>query len=276
MKIDWTQFKNYTNARKIDILMLEDSSFYYLYGNEGHVQIECEIDKHPTDTTVLDDFEDNYKSLCNPIKIDKVKPTVPSNDFEMKPYGICHDHIDASTGYVYDITLSNKTGNDYSYSCSVTPAAFDSICNTDTSLLDEVEEVDSENNTLELFSGALSNGDHKLIKPRKITFKFPSEYTSYQLWGVYCHLKDFGEDDHVCFQIVDIDNVLGYGANFVLKEYDEVWAHVMAKSTDAFYTPDSAPGEIPAGLYAVVLYYPKDTSKTDIKIWIDYILTIAS
>ena len=105
---------------------------------------------------------------------------------------------------------------------------------------------------------------------------FPVTIQAYQLWGCYVHVKDFGDDDHVCMQIVDIDDVLGYGVNVVIKEYDEVWCQTIAKSSTAFFTPDGAPGDIPAGLYARILYYPKDATKTDIKFWADYILTIRS
>lgn len=276
MKIDWDQFKSFCTKRKIDILLVEQTSTYYLYAAERNVQIECEIDRYPSDTTILDDFEDNYKSLCNPESLDKVTPRAPANDYEMKPYGLCHAHIDSSSNYIYDITLSNKNNEDYDYSCTVDPTGYDCVCSSNTTLLDEIEEVDAVNKTIETFEGRLANGAHKLIRPCTINFKFPDEYPLYQLWGLFVHIKDFGEDDHMCLQIVDVDNILGYGNNFVLKEYDEVWVQTAAKTNSAIYSPDNAPGELPAGVYGVILYYPKDITKTDIKVWIDYILTIKS
>ena len=66
MKIDWTQFKNFVNARNIDMLMIDKDDAYHLYSSEGSLEIECELDKSASDTTDLDDFEANHKSSCNP------------------------------------------------------------------------------------------------------------------------------------------------------------------------------------------------------------------
>jgi hypothetical protein len=63
------------------------------------------------------------------------------------------------------------------------------------------------------------------------------------------------------------------GSLYVVKEYDECWVNHLDKLT-RLMTPDGAPGEIPSGLYLRVKYYPKDATKTDIKIWIDYIITV--
>jgi len=206
----------------------------------------------------------------------EVIPTAPKNNFEMKPYGLCHAHIDSSNNHIFNITLSNKSGNVYTYDCSYVPEAFDCVCTNNTDTLDEIEDIDIQNETIELFEGRIQEGNHKLIKPYVIYFKFPTNNTLYQLWGAYCAIEDFGDDDHVCMQIVDVDNVLGYGEDFILKEYDEVWCKTISKSVDAFFTVDGSPGIIPGGLYGVVLYYPKDVTKTDVKIWLDYILTIES
>lgn len=115
-----------------------------------------------------------------------------------------------------------------------------------------------------------------LNTPAILDFKLSEDYPLQYLWGCSSHVKDFGEDDYIEMQIIDKDNVLGYGENTVLKEYDQVWCQTIAKSTAPFFTPDGAPGEIPGGVYARVLYYPSDALKTDIKLWIDYIITVKS
>jgi hypothetical protein len=113
-----------------------------------------------------------------------------------------------------------------------------------------------------------------LIDPDFIDFQFPVEHTKQYLWGCSSHVKDFGEDDYIVMQIVDKDNILGYGENTILKEYDQVWCQTLAKATSPFFTPDGAPGEIIGGLYARAVYYATDVTKIDVKIWLDYILTI--
>lgn len=115
-----------------------------------------------------------------------------------------------------------------------------------------------------------------LATPYELDFRIPDTYTTVYLWGVSAHVKDFGDDDYLEMQIIDKDNILGYGENVVLKEYDQVWAQMIAKSNEPFFTPDGAPGELAGGLYARVLYFPSDASKTDIKLWIDYLLTVKS
>jgi hypothetical protein len=115
-----------------------------------------------------------------------------------------------------------------------------------------------------------------LVDPGIIDFQFPIGYSKQYLWGCSSHVKDFGEDDYVVMQIVDKDNILGYGENFILKEYDQVWCQTLSKATSPFFTPDGAPGEIMGGLYARAVYYATDVTKIDVKIWLDYILTIKS
>lgn len=109
--------------------------------------------------------------------------------------------------------------------------------------------------------------------PSIIDFQFPFDC---YVWGCHGHVINFGDGDWVGFQIVDVDNILGYGANTVLKDYDEIWCHTIAKSTGAFTTPDGAPGKILGGLYARIIYNCTDATKTSIKFYGDFILTVKS
>jgi hypothetical protein len=286
MKIEWSQFKSFVSNRKLDMLMLEDENHYHLFASEDGFAAECDVDKNPSDTTELDDFENNYKSACNPKKINIVTPSTPLNLHELKPYGICHKHINASE-CIFDITLSNKVGTDYTYSCTAIPSFYDCITNADGEVKDGVYSANPNNSTLDAFEGVLPDGDYMLIKPVNIDFKLPfiDGVDYFNLWGAYISSKDYGEDDLGRMQIVDLDG-LGVGAGwysaeefeamgseFILKEYDECWIQHADKRT-LIETPDHAPGEVPCGFYLRIKYYPKDVTKTDIKIWIDYVLTI--
>jgi len=199
--------------------------------------------------------------------------TIPENSTEMKPYGLGHEHFDSSANKIFDLTLTNKTGNYYTYSCSTIPESFDCIYTTNKNRMDEIEEVTVNNSTIETFEGRLSNGAHKLVKPYVLDFRFPDSIPTYKLWGMYADCADYGEDDHCCMQIVDLDNVLGYGAGAVLKEYDEKWARSIAKSRAMLGSPANDFGDILAGLYGRVLWYCSDITKTDVKLWLDYELT---
>jgi hypothetical protein len=93
--------------------MIEDSGFYYLYNDDADIKLQCNIDKHPTDATDLDDFEDNYKSSCNQIPITKTAATTPINEHCMQPWGCEKGYYktknDAETGdFVCAITLGNS------------------------------------------------------------------------------------------------------------------------------------------------------------------------
>lgn len=68
MLVEWTEFKDFVDARNADILKVEKGDDYYLYAQENNLQIECIINKSPSDTTDLDDFETNYLDLCNPYR----------------------------------------------------------------------------------------------------------------------------------------------------------------------------------------------------------------
>jgi hypothetical protein len=211
-----------------------------------------------------------------------VTPTTPKNEYSLVPYGALHVHIDSSN-QLAELTLSNKSGSTYNYTCTKTPKFFDCLFADHSARRDGVESVDG--GSLTTFYGVFENGVVTLSQPVDIDFPFPGDEPFYHLWGCYISAKDFGEDDLVRLQIVDKDGVgvaLGWytqaefdamGQLYVVKEYDECWVGHMEKLT-RMMTPDGSPGIIPAGLYARAKYYPKDVAKTDIKVWMDYIITV--
>ena len=274
--VSWETIKDFVSKRKIPLLGVEEDECYNLAAVEGAFTLTSKIIKTDPKNAEQQEFEDDYLDKLNIGVIEKVTPSAPSNDFEMKPYGLIYANIDSSDDLIYEITLSNKNDNEYSYSGSEQPKEYDTICAENCKYFDEVEEVDVANSKLTTFKSIIPNGTHELLRPHVIDFQIPTTHELWQLWGVWVHAKDFGERDHVSFQVVDIDNILGLGSDFVLKEYDEMWCECIAKTTGPVLTPDGAPGEIPGGVYVRMLYYATDISKTNIRFYGDLILTIKS
>ena len=105
---------------------------------------------------------------------------------------------------------------------------------------------------------------------KNIDFKIENHgietYTTKYLAGAEIKTKNGADGDYAVSQIIDIDNVLGYGENFIIKSY------VRKK----FMFPDkvqtiigTAPGAIPVGLYIRVVYHSVGTS-VDPTIYINY------
>lgn len=90
------------------------------------------------------------------------------------------------------------------------------------------------------------------------------------LYGGALHAQnpDFG--DYVTFQVIDIDNVLGYGANVVIKEYI-VKAYLNNHGTFEDY--DDAGAYLPVGLYLRCIYHNVKTEGST-KVKINYLLGI--
>jgi len=291
-QVSWSVFKGICDAigiDNIDLRCIPYESEYSVYLFEANsFNIETVIDRNPTDSTDLDDFEDNYLEHCNKHTNEVITPTSPKNEYDLKPYGVVHKHIDSSD-QVFSITLSNKSDTTYDYSCSEVPQFYDCITQDDSQIRDEVYSVDTESGTVTTFSGNLVEGSGTLIRPINIDFQFPTniEVDIFYMWGVYFSAEGFGEDDLVRLQIIDdigVGVALGLytqqefeamGSEVILKEYDECWVNQLNK-IGCVYTPDGAPGEIYAGLKARIKYYAKDATKTNIKVWGDYIITIKS
>lgn len=99
-------------------------------------------------------------------------------------------------------------------------------------------------------AGTSTNIDHKLTEARLID-------------GVKLILKDQAFGDSVKFQVVDVDNILGYGAGMVLDEFGTDW-FVSADSQDqgAINLPYSA--EVAAGLWLRIVY--NSTGATNVSV----------
>lgn len=92
------------------------------------------------------------------------------------------------------------------------------------------------------------------------------------LYGGALYTENSGFEDYVRFQVIDINNVLGYGTNVVLKEYIK---KAYLNNNGVFEDYDEAGAYLPAGLFLRCIYKSeKDTGNTKIKI--NYLIGIPS
>jgi hypothetical protein len=287
MTLSWTDFKQFITSREDAIIMIETSSQYILIADNFR-SIQCTLDRNPSDTTDLDDFETNYESLCNQKPIAKeIIPTAPKNEFDLSIFDMGHKHIDSSA-QIFDITLSLKSGVQYNYSCAQTPAYYDCLMQNHSEIRDGV--ASEESGVITTFYGNLAEGAATLAKPVDIDVPVKMLNNSdpfYYLWGVYVTAADYGEDDLVRLQVIDKDGIgveLGWytqeqfeamGSLYVIKEYDECWIGQLEKLAKVL-TPDGSPGQLPNGVYLRAKYYPKDITKTNIRFWFDPIISVKS
>ncbi|MGV8130857.1 MAG: hypothetical protein ACP5N7_02025 [Candidatus Pacearchaeota archaeon] len=126
------------------------------------------------------------------------------------------------------------------------------------------------------FSDIIDSSQYDEENPKVIDVKFPDNlgYSFYNFFGAWVHVANYGDFDHILFQLVDKDNVLGYGANTVLKEYCELWSVIVEKTTIPIYAPNKSAGRVFPGLYARLIYYPTDVTKTNIKFWGKFVTTV--
>lgn len=88
-------------------------------------------------------------------------------------------------------------------------------------------------------AGTTTNIDHKITEGRLID-------------GIKLILKDHVFGDSVRFQVVDVENILGYGAGVVLDEFATNWYVSSSEDQGAINLPYSA--ELIAGLYIRIIY----------------------
>lgn len=71
MKVSWTQFKSFVDSKNLSIQFIELENEYILTTFDKFFEIECILDKNPSDTSELNDFETNYKSTFHTLRISK-------------------------------------------------------------------------------------------------------------------------------------------------------------------------------------------------------------
>lgn len=63
--VTWSELKDFFIDRGLFLQYIEDSNIYHLYASDSYLTLEHMMDKNPSDSTDLDDFEDNYKAAAN-------------------------------------------------------------------------------------------------------------------------------------------------------------------------------------------------------------------
>lgn len=83
--------------------------------------------------------------------------------------------------------------------------------------------------------------------------------------GIHLFLKSHVWGDTLGFSVVDVDNVLGYGAGLVLKTFGFTW-NVNDQVQDQGNTVFSYVARLPAGVYIRITYNSVGSAPVDIKL----------
>lgn len=88
------------------------------------------------------------------------------------------------------------------------------------------------------------------------------------LSGGSCIVKGAAHGDHIAMQVIDIDNVLGYGANTMLKSFITNW--YVAEGSSSFLLEVPYPAKILGGLYIRITY--TSTGLTPVNFAVNFLL----
>lgn len=99
-------------------------------------------------------------------------------------------------------------------------------------------------------AGTTDNVDYKLTADRYLN-------------GCHLIIKNHAWDDSLKFQVVDIDNILGYGAGVVLDEFGTTWCFAEDKQDQGLFKIEY-PAKVLANLYIRIAY--TSTGGTDVKV----------
>jgi hypothetical protein len=105
--LDWTAFKSFFITRSANPQYIETSTKYYIYAFDGRLDVRCELIKDPSDTTDLNDWVNNYKSIAN-----AVVPFTYQSPFSSKKLavgGSVKNLFARNTGKRFTLTASTTT-----------------------------------------------------------------------------------------------------------------------------------------------------------------------
>jgi hypothetical protein len=261
--IDWAQFKSICSKRKLDMLMLEYATSYVLSASEAGFDVNCRIFKDGgADNT---EFDSSYKSLCNPPIVNLVTPTVPTLQYDLKPYGRRKLNIVAADHYAA-ISLSNESTKTYDFASSLTPTVGSAVSLDDWQTTAYITAVSGGSITLDT---AIGNGDGYLSIPASLDITM-SAYTAGQtLWyifGLHVNALNAGDDDWTSMQI-------HHPSIGLLKTFSERWLQNINKEV-WLPTPNGAANQIAVGLILKGKYYPTTATGT-IKLYVNVMATTA-
>lgn len=124
-------------------------------------------------------------------------------------------------------------------------------------------KVDIRNNDFDFYGNGFSG---VATKNSTTSFNFKIEQNITYCAGGEIIVKDAEHGDYIKIEVVDVDNILGYGANFVVQTYLEKW-HIDYRGKNILEVPYA--GKIPSGLY-LKLYYKSVGTTYDVKVAVNY------
>lgn len=127
-EVTWTFIKAQSDTRRIPLQYTETSNVYEIYLFDGSFHLHCTLDKNSTDTTDLDDFETNYKSIANVTTTDQDGSIIVRSKAAKKGWTYHLSGIEFETSVLSSIVHNNVDGN--ALSCA-TIKLYD---NTDTEI----------------------------------------------------------------------------------------------------------------------------------------------
>lgn len=99
MKVEWSVFKNFVDQRTLSIQWLDLGRTYWLKAFDGNFSLESELDRDPSDTADLTDFETNYKDSGNKTPTAQVTTQFEKRDKTLKLVHAEGD-VDTETGLI--------------------------------------------------------------------------------------------------------------------------------------------------------------------------------
>ena len=228
------------------------------------------------DVTILDAIvaaHDGTPLEYNEVK--RVQPTVVYNEHLLIPKGMRklklkgEDHCAA-------ITLSNRVGDTFDYTSTLTPLVGSYITQNDCMLRYFITAVSGGTITLEAASDEMSVDDLVITDPVYLSNPAISDCVIEDgaapvlyLWGLTFGARNFGEEDIIFLKVM----MPTEGGLVEVKPYERTCVSNIEK-IGLIKTPDEAPGEIPAGLVMRIEYFTFKTDTSIIHCNYDYILTV--
>lgn len=264
--LEWSDFKKFVDDKKITFQWFEKNNTYLCYASDGLLTFECNIDKDPSDTTDLSDFETNYKDLQNISSPQVVTPTSIKNEYILNPEGM-HATRYTPVEYQGTITLSNKSGATYDYIKTLLTGLSidDAIWYFDSDGVFKRTYISSYTLTTVTLEDEIPNGVYNHSRVIKLEYQLDSNIPIHYLWACCFSSVTPGRYDWAGLEVYDPQT------DEFLWRYDECWATHLNRLT-RIGSPDGAAGELPA-VKLVIEYYHADDSFTGNILLGDYVMT---
>jgi len=261
--VEWPTFRKFCTDYGVSIQCVDLISEYWLSAYRGPFNIECHIRKNTPDAI---EFYTYYLPSSNSPIITEVKPTAPKNEYVPIDGGTTARKF-TTTQSCSDITLTEKNGNTYTFSCPLVPAITNYVFGWDSSgYFQRFAVILVDGSTITL-SGEPTEGSYKLSKSIEIDYVIPNTSANIlSLWGMNINVTNPNQFDWSHFHTVNTEGTIS-------TTYDLGWISQFI-STQYISTPDNSAWDIPK-LYTIrVSYYPTVSSATEITVQIDYNLTV--